>query len=179
MRMIRYSFTIICTLLMWIHFSVVHAQQYRVEPLSSTLKWIGKKVAGQHNGEVKLKSGEFTLKNGHIVSGNFIIDMTSIIVTDLKGEKKEKLEFNLKTTSFFDTEGNPTATFILTNCENKSDEKGSTHLLSGILTIKGISNTISFPARITSKDNKLVAIADLKINRSIYNRPLAKLKIIS
>lgn len=149
--------------------SIACAQNFKAETNTSKIEWVGKKVTGQHNGEVKLKSGDFTLKDGNITSGNFVIDMKSIVALDLEGEWKQKLEGHLKSADFFDVEKSPTATFILTKCEVKADDKGNTHLLTGNLTIKGISNQITIPARVSTQDNKFVAIAEFSINRTDYN----------
>jgi polyisoprenoid-binding protein YceI len=145
------------------------AQSFKADTKSSKIEWVGKKVTGQHNGEISLKNGEFNLKKGKIVKGNFTIDMQSIVALDLQGEWKEKLEGHLKSPDFFDVEKHNTATFSITGSEAKTDDKGNTHIISGNLTIKGITKPLSFPAKITVKDNKLVAIADLTINRTAYD----------
>jgi len=145
------------------------AQNFKADTKTSKIEWVGKKVTGQHNGEINLKSGEFTIKKGNIVKGNFTIDMQSIVALDLQGEWKEKLEGHLKSPDFFDAEKHNTATFSITGSEVKADDKGNTHIIKGNLTIKGITKPLSFPAKITVKDNKLVAIADLTINRTAYD----------
>ena len=62
---------------------------FNIEP-TSVVEWKGSKPTGSHNGTIALKSGSFTLENGK-VSGEFVLDMNSITVTDLT-EDKGKLD---------------------------------------------------------------------------------------
>ena len=70
---------------------------FNIEP-TSVVEWKGSKPTGSHNGTIALKSGSFTLENGK-VSGEFVLDMNSITVTDLTEDKgKLDLEAHLKGT---------------------------------------------------------------------------------
>src|SRR5437868_15380781 len=53
--------------------------KYTVDTKASRVEWIGTKVSGYHTGNVNIKSGELTVSNGNITSGNFVIDMSSIV----------------------------------------------------------------------------------------------------
>lgn len=128
------------------------AVKYKINVDQSTIDWKGSKPTGTHTGTIAIESGVITAKNGTIESGNFLIDMNSINVTDLKaGEGKENLEAHLKGTAegkedhFFNVEDHPTAYFEVTG----SQEKEGNVILSGNLTIKGIQKNISFPVSIT------------------------------
>ena len=58
----------------------------RVDVKKSTIEWVGKKVTGSHNGTISLKSGDIGMdENGNMSSATFVIDMTSIVCTDLSG----------------------------------------------------------------------------------------------
>ena len=74
----------------------------------SDVHWWGYKIvkteASSHDGTVKVKSGNLVLKNGAVVGGDFVLDMTSINATDLSGEGKTKLEGHLKNGDFFEVE---------------------------------------------------------------------------
>ena len=68
---------------------------YTAEP-TSVIEWKGSKPTGSHTGTIALQSGTFTVDNGK-VSGDFVIDMNSITVTDSKeDEGKLDLEAHLK-----------------------------------------------------------------------------------
>jgi len=83
----------------------------RVDVKKSTIEWVGKKVTGSHNGTISLKSGDIRMdENGNMSSATFVIDMTSIVCTDLSGNGAAKLEGHLKSDDFFGVERFPTAT---------------------------------------------------------------------
>ena len=93
---------------------------YTAEP-TSVIEWKGSKPTGSHTGTIALQSGTFTVDNGK-VSGDFVIDMNSITVTDIKeDEGKLDLEAHLKGTGkeegadhFFNVKTYPTGSFKLT-----------------------------------------------------------------
>jgi polyisoprenoid-binding protein YceI len=146
------------------------AQTYQVDTEKSVLKWKGEKVTGFHVGTVKIKEGKL-VKNGERYSGEFVIDMTTIDNEDLQGEWKTKLLNHLRSDDFFSVEKYPTATFKVTKTALYKPSKGEnfTHKVSGDLTIKGITNKISFPAVIEATDKVLVAEASFSIDRTEWN----------
>ena len=91
--------------------------------------------------------------------------MTSINAVDVTGNMQTKLNAHLKDGDFFEVDKYPTATFQITSVKkNKSTD--FTHTISGKLTVKGKTNTISFPAMI-SVDNGEVKI---KSNKFSFDR---------
>lgn len=138
----------------------------------TVIHWVGKKVTGQHSGFVNVATGYFVTDNGSLTGGNFKIDMNTITVTDLKDEKMNgMLTGHLKSADFFDVEKSQYADFSITNVE-KLDEKGKNgenHTITGDLTIKGISHSISFPAKVNIKGKKVTAQANFSIDRTKWN----------
>ena len=60
---------------------------------NSDIDWIGRKVAGEHNGTLNLAEGWVIMQEDSIIGGKFIFDMTSINNTDIESpEWKKKLE---------------------------------------------------------------------------------------
>jgi len=133
--------------------AVMVSGTYTVEP-SSVVEWVGKKPTGQHTGTIGLQSGNFTVENGK-VTGDFTIDMNSITVTDItEADGKLDLEAHLKGTGkedgadhFFNVKTYPTGTFKLTSFDGAN--------VTGDLTLKGKTKTISFPATLTITDNEV------------------------
>jgi len=133
--------------------TVMASGTYTVEP-SSVVEWVGKKPTGQHTGTIGLQSGSLTIDNGK-VTGDFTIDMNSIIVTDItEADGKLDLEAHLKGTGkedgadhFFNVKTYPTGTFKLTSFDGAN--------VTGDLTLKGKTKTISFPATLTITDNEV------------------------
>lgn len=137
---------------------------------NSTVEWLGKKVTGQHNGTVKISSGEVLLGDGNLKGGNFEMDMNSITVLDIQNpEPNAKLTNHLKSDDFFDTENHPISKFEITSVSEQVDDKGNTHLVSGNLTIKGITKNITFPAMVSIDERTVTAKADFDIDRTEWD----------
>lgn len=128
----------------------------------SNITWKGKKVTGSHTGTIFLKDGHFIVEDGKPVGGEFVIDMTSIIVTDLQEENKAKLEGHLKSDDFFGVERYPTSKLVITNISEKGN---GSYGVVGNLTIKEETHPITFD--LDWKENS--ATTNLSIDRSKYN----------
>jgi len=140
---------------------LVSAQKVNTE--TSSVEWIGKKITGQHNGTIKLQSGELAMTDGVLSGGSFVIDMSSIAVTDLSGGGAEKLKGHLMSDDFFSTEAHPTATLVITEV-NKAGLRDEL-MVKGDLTIKGITKPISFPVLMDGDK----ATADILVDRTNYD----------
>ncbi len=170
MKSIKNLFTVI-TVILSINIIGLGAD-YSIETQSSSLKWKGEKVVGKHYGTVKIKNGKLNV-NDTKLTGSFVIDMTSIVSEDLKNDQDShnKLVGHLKSDDFFSVDKNPTATFILKKADKYSPEKGQNfnYMVTGDLTIKGITNEIKFPAKIDFKDKNFIANASFTIDRTKWN----------
>jgi len=143
------------------------AQSFKVDNASSKLTWLAKKAAGEHSGNVKVSEGNFVIDGTTLKSGSFTIDTKSITVTDVTDATTNgKLLGHLKSEDFFSTEKFPTSTFVITSAKKAS---GNKYNLIGKLTIKGITNEVSFPAAIDVAGKKLTAKAKITIDRTKYD----------
>lgn len=136
------------------------AVTYVVNTNASEINWEGGKLVGDtHKGTIDLQQGELLVEDGNLQGGRFIIDMNSLSSVDLaeKPDAKAKLEGHLKTGDFFETEKYPTATFEITQVSPVSGREDATHEISGNLTMKEQTKSITFPARIEMQDNQLTA----------------------
>lgn len=139
------------------------AQEIKVNTANSQVNWVGKKKKSQHEGTIQLKSGDFEIIDNKIVAGNFVMDMNTILNTDIDSEKsKKKIEDHLKNEDFFDVEEFPTATFVVTGGTSFKNDKAT---LTGDLTIKGITEPVSF--EVERKGSGYAAQID--VDRSKYN----------
>lgn len=135
-----------------------------VDTEQSMVHWTGRKVSGQHHGDVKIKSGVLVVEEGSLVGGNFVIDLGTITNHDLDGEYKGKLEGHLKSADFFDVDNHPEATFEITNVQDGAE--AGTVAISGNLTIRGITKNITFDAQVQeASDTAVKATADFNIAR--------------
>lgn len=126
------------------------ADQFNIDPSGSMVEWTGYKPTGQHNGTLNIKSGALYLSEGIPVGGEFIIDMQSIKVLDLEDpDMNGKLTGHLRSADFFDVDNHSEGKFVITRIvKNKTGSPAYT--LSGNLTIKNITKSISFGADIQS-----------------------------
>lgn len=143
----------------------LQAQSFQIDSEASTVSWVGKKVTGKHSGTISIQEGTI-LQQGDIYAGLFAIDMTSINCTDLEGEGKGKLEGHLASPDFFDSANHGVAVFKLDSM--KPNDDGS-YTVEGELTIKGITNSIVFPASISMTDGQFRAEGAVKINRTKWD----------
>ena len=150
----------------------VSAQTYVVNADGSTMAWVGEKVTGKHNGVISLKGGVFSVE-GDKMSGNFTVDMTSIVVKDIPmdNEYNGKLTGHLKSPDFFSVADHPEAKFEITKVVpyKAKDGEEANYKVTGNLTIKGITHEISFPAMITMDGDSFSAKATTSIDRSRWD----------
>ena len=133
----------------------------KVDVSKSTINWVGKKVTGKHEGTINLKEGALVFDGKKLVGGNFTVDMSSIIVTDLQGGSKAKLEGHLKADDFFGTDKYETSKLVFKKIATKEN---GTYTVYADLTIKDKTNEVVFD--IVVKEN--TATAAVVIDRTKY-----------
>lgn len=133
---------LVLAFIMMVTGSALIAQKAEVNTEKSSIEWLGKKIGGQHEGFIQLKSGYLDLKDEKIVAGKFVVDMNSITCTDLENEEyNQKLVGHLKSDDFFGTETYPTSSFVVTK---SSGFNNGTAMVTGELTIKGKKENMTF-----------------------------------
>jgi polyisoprenoid-binding protein YceI len=138
----------------------------KINLTASTLEWTGRKVTGKHNGTVNLKEASLQIKDGFLLGGSFVIDMSTIKCTDLTGEYAGKLEGHLKSDDFFGVAAFSTATLVITQANAKGDDM---YEVKANLTVKGITQPISFNTQITQEGKKYRATSNITIDRTLFN----------
>lgn len=131
-----------------------------IDANQSTVSWVGKKVTGKHNGTLAFQEGYLEMEGDNITGGKFVVDMTSLEVTDLSGSGKAKLEGHLNSPDFFGVEKFPTATFEITDTHNN----GNAYSVAGNLTIKGHTEYIK--VRLVKNGN--TATTTFEVDRTKY-----------
>ncbi len=154
--------TLVIVALMAFAFTTAEGEKKEINLEKSKVVWKGYKVTGSHAGIISIKSGHLNFAKDKLTGGAFEIDMSTITVTDLKGEYKGKLEGHLKSDDFFGVKKFPTATLLFTKV--KSVGKNS-YKVKGDITIKGKTETVSFNVSVYgSKAN-----VSLKIDRTKFD----------
>lgn len=148
------------------------ARVFALDSASSKVEWLAKKVTGQHNGTLAIKSGELKTEAGKITSGRFLLNMPSIKVLDLTdAETNTKLTGHLNSEDFFSTSKFPEGIFELVSSEPIANAAAGApnYTIKGNLTLKGISKAISFPAIIAMNGETLNAQASFDIDRTEWD----------
>ncbi len=146
--------------------TLLNAADYKLDKDATKLKWHAEKVTGEHDGFVTVKSGTVGYSDGAITNGKFVIDMKSITVRDIEDEGyNAKLVNHLKSEDFFSVEKFPEAIFSI----RKVETNGNVQTITGNMTIKGITQEITFPATVTESGNTLTTKATIKLDRSKFN----------
>jgi polyisoprenoid-binding protein YceI len=146
------------------------SETLKVDAKASTFKWHAKKVTGEHMGTVNFSGGNIVVEKGMIKGGTVEMDMTSIDVTDLQGEWKDKLVGHLKSDDFFSVEKNNKSTLVIKKVEAIQNAKtAENYNVTADLTIKGITQEVTFPAIIIVKNGTVTANADFNIDRTRWD----------
>jgi len=142
----------------------------------STIRWTGKKpliVGYEDTGTIPLKEGFVFLDDNDTISGGeFIFDIKNITPDKTgSGGGESRLQNHLRSADFFDVEKFPESKFVITKIdfdESLSAENANA-LVTGNLTIKDTTNSISFPALITEDNDKFKISATFDIDRTKWN----------
>ena len=143
-------------------FTTITSDKKEIKIEDSKLVWKGYKVTGSHEGTIKFNSGALIFEDEVLTGGEFGIDMTSILVTDLEGEYKGKLEGHLKSDDFFGVEKHPTANLVFKKVKPAGK---NAYDVTGDLTIKGKTHSVSFSISVYGSK----ATASLKIDRTKFD----------
>ncbi len=158
------------------------ALSYVVDNETSKITWVGTKPTGRHEGIIPITSGEISTEDSEIIGGSIVMDLKGIDVLDLPVDSEDytKLTTHLKSIDFFDVASHPKALFEITELSavKKGDQwpgqeaKGEftienpNHLITGNLTIKDVTLSITFPAKIQLSADSISAEARFNIDRT-------------
>jgi len=133
-----------------------------VNKSASSVAWLAKKVTGEHNGTVGISAGALNVNGNKLIGGNFTIDLKTIKALDITDPGyNQKFIGHITSGDFFEIEKFPTASFVIT--------KVAGNQVTGNLTVKGITKSITFPAEIAVKGGKVTAKANITIDRTDFN----------
>tara|TARA_B100001059_G_scaffold88029_1_gene86457 strand:- start:15509 stop:16138 length:630 start_codon:yes stop_codon:yes gene_type:complete len=130
---------------------------------SSLVFWKGTKPTGDiHVGTVNIKEGTLYVDNGNVKGGKFVMEMSSILVTDedMSEKGKRKLKKHLTNEDFFDTDNYPEAKLEITSSTSDS--------LKANLEIKNITKSITIPYSLKKVNGKITANSSFSIDRTLW-----------
>ena len=146
---------------------IISSNNYVIINDESILKWKGSKPTGSHDGVISIKNGNVTIDDYNLISGNIVIDMSSIICTDITNKStNDYFVKHLKNEDFFGVEVHPTASLDIISSKLVED---NIYEVIANMTIKEITNPIKFQTVIDYDKNFATATGLLEIDRSKYN----------
>lgn len=122
-----------------------------LDAAASSVGFVGAKITGDHTGDFKTISGTGTLVDGKLQKLEVDVDTTSVVADEVK------LTNHLKSPDFFDVEKFPKAKFVSTSIEDGK--------VTGNMTIRGITKSISFPATIKDDGKAIQASSEFTLKR--------------
>ncbi len=147
--------------------------QFGVVATESSIKWEGsKKIILNYfdRGTINVLSGTLGLVDGSLAGGEVVIDMSSIVATS-NGQndntKNSGLEGHLKSADFFDVAVHPTATIVMTKVEKTNG--ANEYSITGDVTIKGKTNSVTFPATVSLVNGVVTGTAKITLDRSLWD----------
>jgi polyisoprenoid-binding protein YceI len=159
--------TLLAGTVLFLAFTKPKTETFKVDKEKSSIEWIGRKVTGQHSGTIKVSGGQLVVADNTVKAGTVLFDMNSIAVTDIQGEMNGKLVGHLKSEDFFATEKNPVSKFEIKKVTSAGTDRIN---VTGDLTIKGITKSLTFPASVKKQGDVIVAVAKgVKVNRAQYD----------
>jgi polyisoprenoid-binding protein YceI len=145
---------------------------FQIDTAGSVIRWTGQNLFSHHEGTVKLAAGSVVLAHGHLERGEFTIDLDSIACTDLADSTMAAmLVSHLRAADFFQVAEYPTASFVVTDATpiDGATEGAPNYLISGRLTLRGVTRELSFPAVIAAADAEHVtAQAHIQLDRTLF-----------
>lgn len=144
----------------------VFAQTYNVDAKASEMYWKGTKVGGMHDGYAPFQSGNLVFDKGELKSGEFVVNLDKMTSKDLSGDMAAKLIGHLKSDDFFSTAKHPTTKLTFNNVKKLADNK---YEVKGTLTVKNISQPVTFQANVKNDGDKVTGSTELTFDRTKFD----------
>ncbi|HAU66231.1 MAG: YceI family protein [Candidatus Uhrbacteria bacterium GW2011_GWF2_39_13] len=143
---------------------------YLLDLQTGLMNWEAAKIVTKHNGTIQAQDGSLQIENSQVVSGTLWVYMNSIKNLDIKDEKMNTtLVKHLESEDFFSVANNPIAMFSLLEVVSVEGLSGVTHRITGNMTIKGIENKISFPAKIETSQEGIHLAGTMELDRTLWD----------
>lgn len=152
---------LLTVIILTIGFRTIKDDVYTVDTQNSTIEWSAKKVGGGHTGTIKISEGSLIYRGKSLLKGTFLMDMSSITSDNVR------VTTHLKSPDFFSSEKNPTSKFEIIKVNATGKDLAN---ITGNLTIKGITQPLSFSAIVKQQDGMVIAVANkIRIDRTKYD----------
>jgi polyisoprenoid-binding protein YceI len=143
------------------------AKKVQAVAADSKVEFTGSKVTGSHSGGFKAFTAEAVVDPAK----KALIDFSATIDMNSTWSDNDRLTGHLKNQDFFDVPKFPTSTFATTKVAAGGDVKlaGSNTMITGNLTLHGVTKQISFPAKVEVAESGVVKLdTEFAINRKDF-----------
>jgi polyisoprenoid-binding protein YceI len=139
----------------------VFSQQYKPVDANSDVNFTIKNFGINTPGSLKGLKGTINFNPADVASSSFSVSVdVNTINTGVDARDN-----HLKEEEYFDVKKYPVITFSSANI--KKDENG--YLVTGNLTIKGVTKAVSFPFTVENQNNGILLNGNFSINRKDFN----------
>lgn len=131
---------------------------------NSKIGFMGSKVTGKHDGGFNKFTGTIDLVDGKAEASSVSVEIEmASVFTDTDGLTK-----HLQTGDFFEVEKFPKASFKSTKIVPDTVKGSGNYSVTGDLTLRGVTKSVTFPAVIAISDNEVSVNAEFSINRKDF-----------
>ena len=142
-----------------------------IGPENTSIRFVGASLKNRQPGSFGRFSGQLELASNDPCDGRLSIE----IDMDSVSTEIPLLTKHLKRADFFDVEHFPKATFVSSRVEASKGE-GATHMLTGNLTVHGVTRMLSIPARFAVSADRVVLDATIEVRQSEFGMERAARK---
>ena len=128
----------------------------------SSIGALGAKITATHPITFKDFDAQVMVADGKLTALSYTVQMATLEADH------PKLTVHLKNEDFFDVPNHPTSSFKSTAITEGSDAEGMTHTVTGTMTIRGQEKTVTFPVKVETKPQGMVASTEFAINRQDF-----------
>ncbi|GAB3936136.1 YceI family protein [Mucilaginibacter myungsuensis] len=132
------------------------ADDQQVNLAKSKVTWTGHAETGAYDptGSIDMKTAKVSMNGDQLTGATIVMDMNTV------RHENNDLQEHLKKADFFDTRKYPEAVFKLTAVNGNQ--------ATGKLTIKGISQGLSFPFTLQKEAGRITIQAKIKVDRTKF-----------
>lgn len=137
---------------------------YNLDIQKSSVKITGEYVKGPtEEATISFDSGSVMVASGQPFTGTFDVDLTT-----LTADSNLVFENYIKGRELLNVDENPTAVFIIRSVISAPNVATTTgkYIIEGKLTVKGVTNALSFPVTMSQDGRRIYADSSFAINRA-------------
>lgn len=146
---------------------------HEIDAAASSANWTG----GKHlikdyidRGTINIKSGNAVFTDDVLTGGQVVFDMNSIATLETgrgnDADNTSQQARHMKSPDFFDAANFPESKFVITSAEKAGDV---TYNLTGDLTIKDKTNSVSFPVEVSNESGVITISGSATLDRTLWD----------